>query len=73
MTVKCGSLTHLVVEPPGCFDDVKNGNEADVDCGNLITTGCARCADGKTCTEFSDCESFVCKQGICRKSIFFIL
>ena len=34
-----------------CQDGVKNGNEADVDCGG----DCPACATGKTCRTDSDC------------------
>jgi hypothetical protein len=39
-----------------CSDNVKNGNETDVDCGGA----CLPCADGKVCAAAADCQSGVC-------------
>ncbi|MEK6816610.1 MAG: hypothetical protein AABY09_03280 [Nanoarchaeota archaeon] len=39
-----------------CTDEVKNGAETDVDCGD----GCAKCALGKLCIVNTDCASDVC-------------
>lgn len=40
-----------------CEDGVKNGNEADVDCGGSCD---AKCANGRACTVGTDCTSNVC-------------
>lgn len=44
-----------------CNDNIKNGTEADVDCG----LGCNRCASGKTCGQATDCASNVCTGNVC--------
>jgi hypothetical protein len=46
-----------------CSDKVKNGDEADVDCGGA---SCGKCADTKQCSAPSDCESGVCTSGVCQ-------
>jgi hypothetical protein len=45
---------------PTCTDGVKNGSEADVDCGGT----CPACAEGRTCRVANDCVSRVCS-GTC--------
>lgn len=45
-----------------CFDDVKNGNETDKDCGGGT---CAPCPDGDRCQVGADCQSKSCMGGIC--------
>lgn len=40
-----------------CQDGVKNGEEADVDCGGVCPTACE---DGKSCEKDADCESGGC-------------
>ena len=47
---------------PTCYDNVKNGAEADVDCGG---PKCPGCANGKQCTAKSDCRSRICNAGTC--------
>ncbi|MBI4702980.1 MAG: lamin tail domain-containing protein [Deltaproteobacteria bacterium] len=49
-----------------CADLVKNGAEADVDCGG---GGCPPCADGKGCAGPSDCQSKVCQGAQCQAPI----
>ncbi|MBS3141837.1 hypothetical protein J4464_00435 [Candidatus Woesearchaeota archaeon] len=46
-----------------CRDDIKNGDETDVDCGGA----CGKCDDGDDCEENSDCKSGRCdpSQDIC--------
>jgi hypothetical protein len=46
---------------PACTDGVKGPGEADIDCGGK----CAPCANGKTCTADSDCDSDACENGAC--------
>jgi hypothetical protein len=41
---------------------VKNAKETDVDCGGGV---CSKCATGKGCALGSDCQSAVCKAGLC--------
>ncbi|MBX3261358.1 MAG: hypothetical protein KF782_16860 [Labilithrix sp.] len=48
-------------QPATCADGVKNGEEADVDCGG----SCEKCEDGKACKARGDCASDVCKDGKC--------
>jgi hypothetical protein len=47
---------------PTCNDDVKNGSEADVDCGGA----CPRCANGRTCATRADCAGGLCAGGTCQ-------
>jgi formylglycine-generating enzyme required for sulfatase activity len=48
--------------PAGCSDNVKNGNETDVDCGG---GACGKCADGQLCSVPGDCTSNGCCSGTC--------
>ncbi len=47
-----------------CFDGVKNQSETDVDCGGPNCTA-YDCANGKTCTSNSDCQSDYCLNSVC--------
>jgi hypothetical protein len=50
--------THTCVcQAPSCNDGVKNGNEADVDCGGSCEK---KCVDAETCNTAADCVSGVC-------------
>ncbi len=51
------------LQAPTCSDQVKNGNEADVDCGESCTT---TCANTKKCTTHYDCTSEFCRRGTCQ-------
>lgn len=44
-----------------CTDQVKNGDERDVDCGGR----CPACGDGKACAGDGDCASGLCGGGAC--------
>ncbi len=46
-----------------CQDGLHNAQETDVDCGGPI---CARCDDGRMCTNGDDCKSGVCSSGVCQ-------
>jgi hypothetical protein len=50
--------------PPNtrCDDGTRNGSETDIDCGGPV---CSACANGKTCSVGSDCQSGACTGGIC--------
>lgn len=55
-----------------CQDGVQNGIETDVDCGGGDPTAmppeeglCARCLDGRSCMENTDCLSGNCTDGRC--------
>lgn len=48
-----------------CDDGVKNGAEADVDCGGTCSKGCG---PGTACAAGSDCESDSCADGVCCES-----
>jgi hypothetical protein len=50
-------------EAARCTDQAKNGSETDIDCGG---PDCAVCPVEATCATHEDCESGVCKAGICR-------
>ena len=51
--------------PPAatCRDGLKNGGESDVDCGGPT---CPACANGKTCTQNTDCLTSRCGDGFGR-------
>jgi hypothetical protein len=44
-----------------CNDNIKDGNETDVDCGG----SCGKCANYKKCKLDSDCSSDFCSSGTC--------
>ncbi|MFC2175000.1 class III signal peptide-containing protein [archaeon] len=46
---------------PTCTDNVKNGDESDVDCGG----SCTKCARTESCTTSSDCLSANCVTKTC--------
>jgi hypothetical protein len=46
---------------PLCTDDIKNGNETDVDCGG----SCGKCSVGQGCAGPSDCANGYCVGGTC--------
>lgn len=46
-----------------CADGDKNGAETDVDCGGPDCE--KRCAKGRACLVSPDCESGICREGIC--------
>jgi uncharacterized protein (AIM24 family) len=46
-----------------CADVIKNGDEADVDCGGT----CPPCDDGKACVVNADCASGTCTAKACTK------
>jgi hypothetical protein len=48
-----------------CRDLRKNGGETDIDCGGA-TSGCPKCAPGKTCTVGADCDGGNCMGGSCQ-------
>src|SRR3990167_5793026 len=47
---------------PTCTDSVRNGTEADVDCGGT----CGPCANGKSCSTSGDCSTNNCVAQVCR-------
>lgn len=48
--------------PPSCDDGLRNGDEADIDCGG----GCAtKCAIGRACLDDADCVGGVCRDRTC--------
>ena len=49
-------------QPPSCTNGIKDGYEADVDCGGK---DCQACALGKMCKASTDCLSKHCKGGTC--------
>jgi cysteine-rich repeat protein len=46
-----------------CDDNIKNGDETDVDCGGSNCT--TKCAQGKTCAAGTDCATTFCADGVC--------
>lgn len=59
-TGACGA-SKTCVGAAVCNDGVKNGTEADVDCGG----SCGPCAAGKSCGISADCASGTCANGSC--------
>jgi hypothetical protein len=53
-----------VCQAPTCGDTAQNQDESDVNCGG-VTSGCQRCADGRTCDDAGDCDSTRCINGGC--------
>jgi len=47
-----------------CADELRNGDETDVDCGGSDPT-CARCVDGQSCELPIDCASANCSSESC--------
>jgi plastocyanin len=47
---------------PTCSDNVKNGQETDVDCGG---PSCGPCPLGKKCLDDADCQSTICTGNVC--------
>ena len=47
---------------PTCTDRIKNGTEADIDCGGSCA---AKCGDGKACAAAGDCTSGACSANVC--------
>lgn len=60
LSLGCGFDPTLVVT---CDDGVRNGAEADVDCGGVCPT---LCAEGSTCAAGADCASLRCVDGACQ-------
>jgi hypothetical protein len=55
----------LLIAVATCNDDVKNGNEAGVDCGGSCLPS-KQCGDGSMCNNGPDCISGVCTTNICQ-------
>ncbi len=60
LSCKSGKCTPVTGGNP--TDNIKNGDETDVDCGGSAP----KCADGKSCEVADDCESDICTGGKCR-------
>ena len=63
-----GTNTFAQCQPPApnsCGNGVRDGLEADVDCGSSCDT---RCADTKLCASSNDCQSGLCSGGMCGQS-----
>ena len=54
-----GGKTHAA---PTCGDNLRNGDETDVDCGG---PDCPVCANGRKCLTGYDCLSTTCASGTC--------
>lgn len=46
-----------------CTNEIKDGDETDVDCGG----SCPKCAKGKSCSKNKDCNTGYCMNKICKK------
>ncbi len=51
--------------PSSCTDEVRNGNETDVDCGG----GCDPCKRGLACAAHADCETGACVLDVCERAV----
>ncbi|TVQ93296.1 MAG: hypothetical protein EA397_04810 [Deltaproteobacteria bacterium] len=56
-----GVCVEEICAEPTCVDEVRNGDETDVDCGG----SCPPCDDGSDCAAPEDCDSGVCVEEIC--------
>ena len=64
LTAQCsGGLTCVDNLCVTCFDQMKDGTETDVDCGG---PSCTPCPPAKHCAGPADCQSKVCKAGVCQ-------
>jgi hypothetical protein len=62
MMIACVGLSGCVYYlNPLCTDQIRNGEETDVDCGGA----CGRCELGDTCRTNEDCEDSECVAGTC--------
>jgi hypothetical protein len=57
----CDTVTKTCAEA-SCTDEVQNASESDLDCGG---GACPGCVAGLRCSEGADCESGLCKSGVC--------
>jgi hypothetical protein len=60
-TQSCAPGVERCCQAPACDDDVQNGTESDVDCGNA----CGPCAVGDSCIIGIQCSSGLCQGGVC--------
>lgn len=58
MTATGGTASH-------CLDQIKSGDETDVDCGG----SCPPCALGKSCKVNADCTPGVCRTNVCGRNL----
>jgi hypothetical protein len=58
-----GVCTAGFCQPAGCIDNIKNGDESDVDCGG----SCPPCGIGQFCNKNADCASLGCRNGLCEE------
>jgi plastocyanin len=56
-----GVCTGGTCQTASCNDNVKNGTETDVDCGDT----CGPCDLGKKCFLGTDCKSTICTSNVC--------
>nr|ACD54809.1 putative lipoprotein-like protein [Adineta vaga] len=57
------TLKNVFLLVPVNNDNIKNGDESDVDCGG--SSG-KKCAVGKTCKVTGDCNNVLCTRGVCQ-------
>jgi hypothetical protein len=60
---QCSGGTCTAVAGSNPNDDIKDGDETDVDCGG---SSAPKCAEGKMCKVNDDCDSAACTSGICK-------
>jgi hypothetical protein len=58
-TIACSSKSPVY---PTCADNIKNGDETDIDCGGGL---CPTCNAGKSCLVERDCRSHICTDLVC--------
>jgi hypothetical protein len=61
-----GAVGAKTCAAPACDDNVKNGDETDIDCGGACVGMGAVCDTGQHCKLPTDCLSSVCKASVCQ-------
>ena len=64
----CGTVSDTCSAMLNCNSGTKNGTETDVDCGGIASANATcgnTCAQGKKCSDNSDCTSNFCADGVC--------
>jgi hypothetical protein len=58
----CAQGVERCCQAPACNDNVRNGTESDVDCGNAA---CGQCSPGDSCVIGLQCSTELCQGGVC--------
>jgi hypothetical protein len=62
----CNRESDLCCQAPACDDDVRNGTEPNIDCGN---TACGLCPINSPCSANAQCSTDLCQAGSCRPQL----